>query len=243
LKVDGQVVKDAQDNGQLSLEEIIKKSSNVGMVKLVMDMPHQWVEDMMIDMRLSHHRTVGLPGEVTGYMNQKIAVSKFAKVVSAFGYGIEVTPLELARSYAIIASGGVDHPLHIYKDQKVKSERVIDPLIAKEIQNILHEVVEGGTGYRAKIKGVKVSGKTGTTHKLDKGAYQDGSHRASFVGFAPLEDPQYLVMVILDEPDVKWHYGGTSAAPLFSEVMRDVLNYQMRQDKLGIQKENTGHVR
>ncbi|MBM4211232.1 MAG: penicillin-binding protein 2 [Gammaproteobacteria bacterium] len=232
LKVDDQIVRDIQDNGVLSLAEIIKQSSNVGMVKLVMDIPSQWVEDMMIDMRLSHHRTVGLPLEVSGDMNDKIAVSKFAKVVSSFGYGIEITPLELARAYAIIASGGIDRPLHINKHQIMKSEKVIDSAVAKRIQDMLYEVVEGGTGYRAKVRGVKVAGKTGTTHKLNHGVYQEKMHRASFVGFAPLENPQFLVLVILDEPDGKWHYGGTSAAPLFSEVMRDVLNYQMRQNKL-----------
>ncbi|MDA9832268.1 penicillin-binding protein 2 [Gammaproteobacteria bacterium] len=243
LKVDQQVVKDAQDNGQLSLTEIIKKSSNVGMVKIVMDMPYQWVEEMMIDMRLSHHRAVGLPGEISGDINHKIAVSKFAKVVSSFGYGIEITPLELARAYAIIASGGVDHPLHIHKDKRIKSERVIDRSAAKAVQQMLYEVVEGGTGYRAKVKGVKVAGKTGTTHKLVEGSYKDTAHRASFIGFAPLENPQYLVMVILDEPSGKWHYGGTSAAPLFSKVMQATLNDLARNSKLLKNQGKEGNVR
>ena len=92
----------------------------------------------------------------------------------------------------------------------------------------MYTSVKEGTGKRADVKGWQVAGKTGTTHKLLNGAYDATEHRSSFVGFAPADQPKYLVLVMLDDPKGKWHYGGTSAAPVFKQVMSEVHNYDIR---------------
>tara|TARA_Y200000002_G_C22687721_1_gene666664 strand:+ start:6473 stop:8140 length:1668 start_codon:yes stop_codon:yes gene_type:complete len=228
MRIENAVIKDTRDFGTLSLADIIRKSSNIGMAKLVEDLPYQIVEKMMIDMRLSHHYTIGLPGEVSGEVNPIISQSQFAKLSSAFGYGIAVTPLELARAYNIICNRGVDHPPKILLRQKNKKERVLSEESANQVIEMLKGVVKDGTGRRAKIPGINVAGKTGTSHKLTHGIYKENEHRASFVGFVPAEKPKYLVLVMLDDPQGKWHYGGTSAAPLFANIMDHVLSYDIR---------------
>ncbi len=228
LKIDDGVVKDTQDNGTLGLDDILGKSSNVGMAKLVIDLPSNVVEKMMIDMKLSHHYALGLPGEVSGSMNQQIEHSPFAKAVSSFGYGIAVTPIELARAYAIIAADGIDHPPKILMTSPSKSQKVLTEPVAKLVRGMLANAARQGTGWRAQVDGVLVAGKTGTTHKLLNGAYDATEHRASFVGFAPADQPKYLVLVMLDDPKGKWHYGGTSAAPVFKQVIGEVHNFEVR---------------
>ena len=227
LKLEGGVVKDVHDNGTLTLTGVLQKSSNVAMAKLLMDIEPDVIEEMMNDMSFSHHHAIGLPGEVTGSENIHARKSLFAKVSLAFGYGIAITP-ELIRAYSMIAAGGVDRPLKILVNQENSPSQILKKDSAIAVSKMMHEVVNNGTGWRAKVKGIEVAGKTGTSHRLVDGQY-DKSHRASFVGFAPLHNPRYVVLVILDAPKGKYHFGGTSAAPLFAKAMDRVISYEKRK--------------
>jgi cell division protein FtsI (penicillin-binding protein 3) len=147
-------------------------------------------------------------------------------VTLAFGYGLTASPLQLARAYSVFASGGVLPQvslLHL-EPGAAAGERVIERQVADAVRDVLLAVTgEGGTGTRARVDGYRVGGKTGTVHKVGEGGYLDDQYVALFAGLAPVDDPRFVTVVVLDQPQGDAYGGGAAAAPVFSRVARGAL--------------------
>jgi cell division protein FtsI (penicillin-binding protein 3) len=145
----------------------------------------------------------------------------------SYGHGISVSLLQLARAYLIFATDGELKPVTLMKrDGPVENVRVISAASAQAVRRMLEMVVApGGTAPRAQIRGYRVAGKTGTAHKLDGAVYAPNKYIATFIGFAPASAPRLIVAVMIDEPAAGQYYGGTVAAPVFSQVMSGALRF------------------
>ena len=143
----------------------------------------------------------------------------------AYGHGISVSLLQLARAYTVFARDGELVPLTLVKTgAAAASEKVLSAETARAVRSMLELAVQpGGTGPRARIMGWRVAGKTGTAHKQENGGYAADKYLASFVGFAPASAPRLVVAVMIDEPSAGQYYGGAVAAPVFAQVMQGAL--------------------
>ena len=166
----------------------------------------------------------GFPGEVSGRLRAAKTWRPIEQATMAYGHGISVNLVQLARAYTIFASDGELKPVSLLKvDGAVAGRPVISAQTARAVRHMLEMVVQpGGTAPKAQIAGYRVAGKTGTAHKLDGRVYGD-KYVSSFVGFAPVSDPRLIVAVMLDEPGAGQYYGGTVAAPVFADVMGGAL--------------------
>jgi cell division protein FtsI (penicillin-binding protein 3) len=143
----------------------------------------------------------------------------------AFGYGMSVTPLQLAEAYSVIANDGLLRPVSfLYQDKVPEGERVMSARVAREVRTMMEEVLgPEGTAPLARVAGYRVAGKTGTVKKSIAGGYADDRYQALFAGMAPASQPRLVMVVVIDEPSRQDYYGGVVAAPVFSRVMTGAL--------------------
>lgn len=225
FKFMGHYVTDTAPMKHVALKDILIKSSNIAMVKMAQSVQNKHLISGLKDFMLFDLSGIHLFGEPVNHDYSQINRDSAAYLTASYGYGIHVTLLRIAHAYLILANDGLDPGVRIIDGEQVTQQRVIDKATAQRVnQMMLSAVMKNGTGRRARVKNVNVAGKTGTTHKHRSGGYQEDAHIASFVGFAPAEDPQYVVAVMLDEPKGNLHYGGTSCAPLF----RDIMDYALK---------------
>ncbi|MFB3061041.1 MAG: penicillin-binding protein, partial [Candidatus Binatia bacterium] len=235
----GRVIHDEKKHGWLTLDKIIKYSSNIGLTKVVDKLKKDRYFKYIQKFGFGQLTGIDLPGEAKGLVRSPSRWTRVDLAAHAFGQGIAVTPVQLVMAYAAIANGGflmrpyvvrrvvdsegkvlVEHEPHVVR-------RVISEKTARELTSILTGVVsDGGTGARAGMVGFQVAGKTGTAQKADliNGGYLPEKRIASFVGFVPAEDPRMVLLVLLDEPEVSV-YGGVVAAPLFRAIARGTLRH------------------
>lgn len=226
MRVDGNTIHDDRANGVLTVTQIMKRSSNVGITKMVLSSPAAQLDSLLRRVGFGQLTGCGFPGESSGMLENKASASPFVLATLGFGYGLSVTTLQLAQAYAVFANGGYLVPahflLHAYQN-KVK-EVVVTPKVAKEVLDILEAVVEeNGTGQKARVSGYRIAGKTGTSRMAGNKGYDKNKHIASFVGIAPASAPKLVISVVIREPRKISYYGGTVAAPLFSSVMGESL--------------------
>ena len=219
MRVGGSWVRDANNHKTLDLTGIIQKSSNIGVSKLVLDMPVEHVIGLYANMGLGMDTGLGLNGESGGMLSHRRRWSEHERAAMSFGYGLSVTAAQLARVYATIANGGVSYPLSIFKsDKKPLGERVVSEEHADNMVAMLEAVVgPGGSAKKAAVPGYRVGGKTGTAKKAGIRGYSD-DYIGSFAGIAPISNPRIAVVVIINEPSGDYYYGGEVAAPVFSAV-------------------------
>ena len=224
-KVGKHEVKDHHNYGDLDFHGIIRKSSNVGASKVALSLDPQQMWQIFDRFGFGHVSGSGFPGESAGTLNHASQWRKIEQATLSFGYGISVTPLQLARAYAAIASGGVLPPVQFLKaEAPVDGRRIIRRETAFNLQEMLETVTqEGGTGTRARVVGYRVAGKTGTSRKSEQGGYSEDRYVALFAGFAPASRPELVVLVSIDEPSAGEFYGGAVAAPVFSRIMASAL--------------------
>ena len=167
----------------------------------------------------------GFPGEVGGIINLPTEKQLVERATLSYGYGLSVTPLQLARSYAAIANNGVMPAVSFTRIEKVENEtKVMSVKHAKQIREMLEAVVsKDGTGNKASVAGYRIAGKTGTVKKASAGGYSDDSYVAVFAGMAPASNPRLAMVVTINEPVGDVYYGGKVAAPVFSKVMSGAL--------------------
>jgi len=220
IRVGGGQVKDVTGNGDLDLTGIIRRSSNIGVTRLALNMPHEDMLKLYYDMGLGEDTGLGLLGESAGQLRERRRWSEHERATLSFGYGLSVTAVQLARIYAAIANGGTIRPLTILKtDNPPPGERVIAEHNADAMVEMLEAVTEKrGTATRAKVPGYRVGGKTGTAKKAIAGGYGD-DYIGSFVGIGPISAPRLACVVIINEPSGDYYGGGEVAAPVFSAVM------------------------
>lgn len=226
LTIGTATIKDAEAHaGALSVEDIIKVSSNIGTAKIALQLQPQDMWDMFSSVGLGQAPQLGFPGVVAGRLRPYKTWRPIEQATMSYGYGLSVSVMQMARAYTIFARNGDMVPLTLFKTTTPpQSVQVIPPPIAAEMRRMLERAAgPGGTAPKAQVVGYRVAGKTGTAHKLVNGTYADSKYVGSFVGFAPVSNPRIVVAVMIDEPSEGGYYGGDTAAPVFSEVVGGVL--------------------
>jgi cell division protein FtsI (penicillin-binding protein 3) len=219
-------ITDTHPYGNLTVAEIIQKSSNIGTAKIAMNsLSPEEMWDFYTAVGFGHSPKIGFPGAVAGTVHpfKKWMPTDQARI--AFGYGISASLFQVAQAYTVFARDGELVPLTIERSPNFKpGTRVLSAKTAIEMRTMLETVTEpGGTAIKAQAEGFRVGGKTGTAHKLVGKAYGN-KYRAYFAGLAPISAPRIVVAVMIDEPTVGGHYGGEVAAPVFSTIVSETLN-------------------
>lgn len=226
FRVGRNIVRDMRNYGMLDVGKVITKSSNVGSSKIAMslDPDHLWkTYDAMGFGKLSG---IGFPGEIPGILTHHSRWHPIEQATLAFGYGLNVTTLQLAQAYAILASDGVRRPSSLLRvEQSPQGERVLSKTVARDVRAMLETVVSSaGTGRRADVPGYRIAGKTGTVHKSTAGGYSEDRYVSVFAGMAPASQPRLVMVVMVNEPGGEQYYGGQVAAPVFARVMEGALH-------------------
>ncbi|WP_448246920.1 peptidoglycan D,D-transpeptidase FtsI family protein [Thalassotalea agariperforans] len=224
MRLGGRRVSDPINRGKLSLKDILVKSSNMGTTKLALSVPKEFLLDKFFDAGFGSETGSGLVGENSGVMHDRHRWSQFELATLSFGYGLTVTPIQLARLYGTLANGGVRIPLTILKtEEQVQGERVFSEKETKFLLTLLEGVVADGGASKAKVDGYRVGGKTGTSRKAANGGYGN-EYVGLFAGVAPISNPELSVVVVINEPGGDLYHGGDVAAPVFARVMKGALH-------------------
>lgn len=227
-KVADHTIKDMRDYGSLTVSHVILKSSNVGATKIALTLLPEELWSKFNSIGIGHSTNSGFPGEVAGYIKNFQDWYEVEHATMAFGYGMSMTTLQLARAYTVLASGGMAMPISmLHKSEKETNARPIRVFSAQTIKQLipmLRAVVSAqGTGAKAAISGYSVAGKTGTVHKSAKGGYEENKYISLFAGMAPASDPRLVLVVMVNEPSRGVYFGGEVAAPIFSKIMGGAL--------------------
>ena len=237
LILNGHEVKDVAPRDQLSLDGILENSSNRGVSRLALRMPPSALMETYQNAGLGKPTDLGLIGEQSGLLNANRAHwSEIERANVAYGYGLNATPLQIARAYVTLGSFGIYRPLSITKvDPPVVGQRVFSEKITREVVNMMEKVaIKNG---RAMVEGYRVGIKTGTAKKLENGRYVD-KYVAYTAGIAPITDPRYALVVLINDPKAGQYYGGAISAPVFSSIM----SYALRSNNVppdGIETDKT----
>jgi cell division protein FtsI (penicillin-binding protein 3) len=226
MRVGIKTVKDHSNLGTIDVTTVLAKSSNVGAAKIALSLKPQEMWGTLDALGFGRVTGSGFPGESTGILAGYEHWRPITQATMSYGYGLSVTPLQLAQAYAILGAGGIRRPISLRRvDTPPAGERVMPESVAKELVRILESVVSNaGTARRAAIMGYRVSGKTGTAWKASQsGGYSTNKYVAIFGGVVPASNPRLAAVVIIDEPSAGAYYGGEVAAPVFSSVMSGAL--------------------
>jgi cell division protein FtsI (penicillin-binding protein 3) len=218
-------IEDSRNLGRVSLTTILARSSNVGITKLAMTLQPDQLWETMTHFGLGELTSSGFPGESAGMLTHFSNWRPISQATLAYGYGVSVTPLQLAQAYAAIGSRGQLRPVSLVAlDGPAEGPRVLSDETATAVRRMLEEVVRpGGTGTKAAIEGYRVAGKTGTAWKFATGGYSQDKYISIFAGLAPASDPRLATVVVIDEPGGELYYGSDVAAPVFANVMSESL--------------------
>jgi cell division protein FtsI (penicillin-binding protein 3) len=218
-------IEDSRNLGRVSLTTILARSSNVGVTKLAMSLQPDQLWQTMTRFGLGALTSSSFPGESAGLLTHFSHWQPISQATLAYGYGISVTPLQLAQAYATLGSGGRMYPVSLVAlDQPSDGDQVIAPDTATAVRRMLEEVVRpGGTGTKAAVTGYRIAGKTGTAWKFAAGGYSEDKYISIFAGLAPASDPRLAAVVVIDEPAGELYYGSDVAAPVFADVMSESL--------------------
>ncbi|MDB5924310.1 MAG: peptidoglycan glycosyltransferase [Betaproteobacteria bacterium] len=224
LTIGNRTIHDAHPQGALTVSQVIQKSSNVGAAKMALSLPAENMWTLFRQVGFGAVPASGFPGEVAGKLRAYATWKPIEQATMSYGHGISVSLLQLARAYTVFANDGEVVPLTLIKrEAPVERVRVLKPQTAQAVRAMLElAVLPGGTAPKAQISGYRVGGKTGTAHKLEGRTYAN-KYVSSFIGLAPASNPRLIVAVMIDEPSAGQYYGGTVAAPVFSQVMAGTL--------------------
>ncbi len=225
VAVGRKLIEDPSNRGVLTLSEVLAKSSQVGITKIALDLPADAVFDVLVRAGFGERPGSGLPGETFGVLTAEDLDKPIGRATLAYGYGLTVTPMQLARCYQTLASGGVRRSVGMLRQTvDLAGIRVFEERHVREVSRMLERVVSaGGTAPKAEVRGYRVAGKTGTTRKVSDRGYDDRRHVALFAGFAPAADPKIVLVVVINEPRGAAIAGGSVAAPVFARVMARAL--------------------
>jgi cell division protein FtsI (penicillin-binding protein 3) len=231
FKVGNTVEEDEHNLGVIDMATILAKSSNVGIAKVALSLKPEQIWSTLSALGLGQVTGGGYPGESAGTLSNYSHWRPVGIATLSHGYGLSVTPLQLAHAYATIGAGGVKRPISFERvSGPVPGEQVLDPKVAHELVQLMEQVVEkGGTATRASLIGYRVSGKTGTAFKSIAGGYSTDRIMAIFAGLVPASHPKLATVVVIDEPSRDMHevstlaQGGSVAAPVFASVMSGAL--------------------
>lgn len=217
-------IRDVHDYGLLTVSRVISKSSNVGAAKIALSLAPERLWQTLRGVGFGSSTASGLPGEVSGRLAARKRWRPIEHATLAFGYGISSTPLQLARAYACLASGGLLLPVTLLRGSATAGRRVLPEAVTRSIRDMLHEAAsERGTGKAALVPQYRIAGKTGTVRKNTPTGYAQNRYSSIFAGFAPVTKPRLVMVVVIDDPAAGKYYGGDVAAPVFARVMSGAL--------------------
>jgi len=223
MNVSGHKIEDFRNYGELSVTGVLTKSSNVGIVQLAMAMDPQHMWSMYSRLGFGQVTGTGFPGESAGVLRDYQRWRKLEQATLSYGYGLSVTPLQLARAMAAIADDGRLRQPSFILDSDNPVQNVMDPALAEQLTTMLETVTSPeGTASRAAIEGYRVAAKTGTSRKVGVSGYSD-RYASSIAGFAPVTRPRIAAVAVIQDPRGGDYYGGLVAAPLFRRVLADAL--------------------
>jgi len=225
MSVTGIPISDVHPYGDLTVEQVIQKSSNVGTVRMAMQMQPRELWELYASVGYGQKPQISFPGAVTGRLRPYKTWRPIEQATMSYGYGLSASLLQIARAYTTFARDGEIIPITMLRqEQPVAGIRVISPETAREIRTMLQmAAAPGGTGQLAQTIGYSVGGKSGTAHKQEGKGYASNKYRSWFVGLAPVDKPRIVVAVMVDEPSNGKYYGGAVAAPVFSQVVQQTL--------------------
>ena len=225
ITIGGATITDAHPQGLLTVNEVIQKSSNVGTVKIAMQMQPRDMWEMFTEVGFGQKPQLPFPGAVSGRLRAYKTWRPIEQATMSYGYGLSTSLFQLAHAYTVFAREGDLVPVTMQKvNGPVAGVSVFDAAYAQAMRNMLHMVtISGGTAPKAQTMGYSVGGKTGTAHKQEGKGYADKKYRGFFVGLAPIEKPRIVVAVMIDEPTAGKYFGGDVAAPVFAETVQQTL--------------------
>ncbi len=225
ITVGAKKIEDSENLGRVTLTTILARSSNVGVTKLAMTLQPDQLWETMTQFGFGALTTSGFPGESAGRLTYFSHWKPINQATLAYGYGVSVTPLQLAQAYAVLGNEGSMQSISLVGiDQPSDTQRVVSPDTAVAVRRMLEEVVRpGGTGTKASVDGYRIAGKTGTAWKAADGGYSEDKYISIFAGLAPASDPRLATVVVIDEPGGELYYGSDVAAPVFADVMAESL--------------------
>lgn len=220
LRIGSKTIEDPLDRGTITVARILAKSSQVGIAKMALELPPDAVFDALQRAGFGDYTGCRLPGEAIGQLTAADLDKPIGRAALAYGYGLAVSPLQLARAYLTLASGGLKKDISVLRDSETApGERVFAPDPVAEVTTMLRGVLaRDGTAPKGKPPGYSAAGKTGTVRRVTAGGYDDSSHIAYFAGFAPAETPRIVMVVVVDQPQRGLIGGGDVAAPVFGRV-------------------------
>ena len=225
ITIGGSTIGDAHPHGVLTVNEVIQKSSNVGTVKLAMQMQPREMWELYSEVGFGQKPQVPFPGAVSGRLRPYKTWRPIEQATMSYGYGLSASLFQLARAYSVFARDGELVPVTMLKSSDpAAGMKVFDPKNAAAVRHMLHLAAgPGGTAQKAQTMGYSVGGKTGTARKQEGKGYAAKKYRGWFVGLAPVDKPRIVVAVMIDEPTAGKYYGGEVAAPVFSATVQQTL--------------------
>ena len=236
LTITGSTITDTHNYGVLTVEGVIQKSSNVGATKIAQRMSPHEMWDTYSALGFGQKPQISFPGAVSGRVRPYKSWRPIEQATMSYGYGLSASLFQMVRSYTAFAHDGEIIPATILKsDSRASGVKVFSPQTATAVRKMLQMAAgPGGTGMKAQTVGYSVGGKSGTAHKQVGKGYASNKYRSWFTGMAPIDKPRIIVGVMVDEPSAGQYYGGTVAAPVFSEVVQQTLRMMGVQPDLSV---------
>ena len=221
-------ISDTKAHGQITVADVIKNSSNIGSAKIAMMMEPRDLYDTYAELGYGAINQLKLQGEQKGILAKRKKWKPIEHATMSYGYGLSVNTLQLARSYLALANDGVLLPVSLHPlDKAPRGERVFSKKTVDQVALMLEAAVsDKGTAPKAQVNQYRVGGKTGTAHRVVNGRYQDDSYMSIFAGYAPISDPEIVLVVSVNDPKGVDYYGGLVAAPVFASVMSGALRFR-----------------
>jgi len=244
ITITGATINDVRPHGMLSVSEVIQKSSNVGTVKMAMQMPAREMWELYTQIGLGQRPQLEFPGVVTGRLRPYKNWRPIEQATMSYGYGLSASLFQLARAYTVFARDGELIPVTLLaRDVElppVVGQRVMSAHTAVQVREMLRLAAgPGGTGPQAQAIGYSVGGKTGTARKQEGKTYTN-KYRSWFVGLAPVGQPRIVVAVMVDEPSKGQYFGGVVAGPVFSQVVQQTLRMMSVAPDIEVKPQITG---
>ncbi len=234
IRIKRKTIRDHRDYGRLDLTGVIKKSSNVGVVKIAKKVGAEALWQTLNKLGVNMD-SLSFPGEAVGVLPYPEELDSLRLATVSYGYGVSLTPLKLAESYTSFSNRGcrIKPHLIVTKSAGEPCQQIMREQTAQSLLAMLETVTANdGTASRVQMANYRVGGKTGTAHKLGKHGYKDASYRALFAGIAPISQPDLILVVVIDDPKGREYYGGEVAAPVFARIMQQALRLrQVAPDK------------
>ena len=226
LNLNDKIIVDSKQYEKLTPVEIISYSSQIGASKIALELGYKDLKSNFYEFGFTKPISINFPSSAFGYMSIKDKIVDKELASLGYGYGLTISPFQLASAYSVFANNGIFKDFKLLKDAEVHSRRVISQLTASNILKALEMVTIDGTGKAANVNGFSQGGKTGTAHQIRAGSgYAEDLYRASFVGITPLSKKSLTIFVSIDDPGLNSYTGGSVAAPVFAKIAENSLNH------------------